>query len=146
MEKNKTRIRFSRGVFEVYYEGEFMSSFSLKEEAQLYAEIVGRNLNWELVRSLLREKVEGEFGACEIFSLRVEFPYLWLDMIARGVEVQKNIRIGRGWFSSESHLVNCILPHVEEKLGVSFSPVHGEEVARVVAGMRREESPSLFEE
>ncbi len=145
MEKSKTRIRFSRGVFEVYYEGKFMSSFPLKEEAQLYAQIVGRDLNWELVRSLLREKVEKEFGACEIFSLRVEFPYLCLNMIAKGVEVQKPIRIGRGWFSDERRLVNCILPHVGEKLGVPFSPVYKEEVARVVARMKREESPSLFE-
>ena len=144
--RKKTQMKFNRGVYEVYHEGEFMNSFSLEEEAKLYAEVIGSNLNWELVRSLLREKVEEEFGACEVLSLRVEFPYLYMNILAKGVEVQESVRIGEGWFSSEGHLVNCILPHVGRMLGVSFSPVRREEVAKVSAKTRREDSTSLFEE
>lgn len=112
-------------------------------DKELYAEVVGRSFSWSVLRELLRDKVEEDFGACEILSLRIDFPYLEVEMVAKGVEVFERVRIERGWFESEEKLVNALLPFLGRRLGVSFTPVRREEVLK-----RRAQalSKSLFEE
>lgn len=115
------RVKKRKGMFEVYFGGELYETFHLEEEAQLYAELLESNLDWNGVRLLIRNSLEEHLGGCEVLSLYVDFPHLCYEILVKGKEIVGELELRRGILKSESKVAKAVLFDLSRFFGFPIS-------------------------
>ena len=122
------KIKFNSGTYEVYWNGTYMRSFQLERDAKLYAEVLKRNADLNVAKGVIASRVEEYFGACEVLSFHIDFPYLHVHLLTKGVELKETVPIEEGMMGSTVRVANAVLKILSRKLGCSFPPVSAEDV------------------